>query len=88
MTPATYRGVVRGGTIQLDPATPLPEGTEVVVTPATAPASSGDPAALLMALNAAPPVPAEWMDELEMLIEQGRRPPTIVNPFAKQTGGA
>ena len=78
MTPAIIRGVVRGGTVLLDERSPLPDGTTVVVTPAPeASACRGDPAALLAALKAAPPVPADWVDELEALIEQGRRPPAV-----------
>lgn len=87
MTPVTYRGVVRGGTVLLDETLPLPDGTVVMVTP-TAAASEppGSPAALLAALQAAPPVPPEWVDELEVLIERGRRPPTRVAPFADEPG--
>jgi hypothetical protein len=89
MVPVTYHGVVRGGAVVLDEGTPLPDGTAVVVTPTAAgSASRGDPTALLTALKAAPPVPAEWVDELETLIEQGRRPPTRLDPFADEAGGA
>lgn len=86
MTPVTYRGVVRGGTVLLDEAAPLPDGTVVVVTPAAAVEGRGSPAALLAALGAAPPVPPEWVDELEQLIDQGRRPPTRVDPFPDEPG--
>ncbi|MBM3979611.1 MAG: hypothetical protein FJ304_04880 [Planctomycetes bacterium] len=76
MTPATYHGVVRGGAILLEAPAPLPDGTEVLVTPTTEEAARrGHPTALLAALKVAPAVPAEWVDELEALIEQGRRPP-------------
>lgn len=89
MTPGTIRGVVRGDTVLLDEHSPLPDGTAVTVTPTDEPsASRGDPAALLAALKAAPPVPDEWVDELESLIERGRRPPTRVNPFADDAGNA
>ena len=37
MSPVTYRGVVRGGTIFLDAGSHLPEGSEVVVTPLVTP---------------------------------------------------
>ena len=87
MNPVSYHGVVRGGTVQLDEGAPLPDGTEVVVSPAGGEFETrGDPVALLAALKAAPPVPAEWVDELESLMEQGRRPPTRVNPFADEAG--
>lgn len=87
MIPVIYRGVMRGGNVVLDEAAPLPDGTIVVVTPAT-PVSEdrGSPAALLAALRAAPPVPSEWVDELELFIDQGRRPPTRVAPFTDEPG--
>ena len=74
MTQTAYRGVVRGGVVLLDHGTPLPEGTEVVVTPVSAP--RGSPAAILAALEKLPKVPPEWVDELEQLIAEGRRPPS------------
>jgi hypothetical protein len=87
MTPATIRGVVRGDTVLLDELSPLPDGTPVIVTPAAdESATRGDPAALLAALKAAPPVPGEWVDELESLIEQGRRPPARPNHFTDEPG--
>lgn len=87
MTPAAYRGVVRDGAVLLDEGSALPDGTEVIVTPTVGGAAGrGDPAALLAALKDTPPVPREWVDELESLIEQGRRPPTRANPFADEPG--
>jgi hypothetical protein len=86
MTTNGYRGVVRGGIVVLleaDP--PLAEGAEVLVTPLAG--TPGSPAAVLAALAASPPVPAEWVDELEQLISQGRRPPTRKDPFADEAGG-
>lgn len=89
MTTASYHGVVRGGTIQLQDAGPLPDGTEVVVTPAdSASESRGNPAALLAALKAAPAVPCEWVDELDAMIEQGQRPPARPNLFTDEPGSA
>jgi len=80
-----YRGVVRGGTVVfLEKAPPLAEGTEVLVTPVTG--TPGSPAAVLAALATSPQVPAEWVDELEQLIAQGRRPPTRHDPFADELG--
>jgi hypothetical protein len=58
----------------LEQGTPFPEGTEVLVTPVNAPCGSG--AALVAALESAPKVPAEWVDELEQLIAEGQRPPS------------
>jgi hypothetical protein len=74
MTQTAYRGVVRGGVVLLDPGMPLTEGTEVLVTPVSAP--RGSPAAILAAVENSPKVPAEWVDELEQLIAKGRRPPS------------
>jgi hypothetical protein len=86
MTNEAYRGVVRGGRVVfLEEDTPLTEGTEVMVTPVASNPSS--PAAVLAALATSPPVPAEWVDELEQLIAQGRRPPTRKDPFADEPGG-
>ena len=73
MTTTAYRGVVRGGVVLLDKDTPLAEGTEVLVTAAAY--APGSPAAILAAMESAPQVPAEWVDELERLIAQGGRAP-------------
>jgi hypothetical protein len=40
MPRTAYRGVVRGGVVLLDPGTALTEGTEVLVTPVSAPRGS------------------------------------------------
>jgi hypothetical protein len=73
MSAATYRGVVRDGLVVLrDQEQPLKEGTEVLVTPVTNPPGSG--AAIIAALDKLPRLPAEWVDELEELIAQGRLP--------------
>jgi hypothetical protein len=37
-------------------------------------ATRGSPAAILAALEKLPKVPPEWVDELEQLIAEGRRP--------------
>jgi hypothetical protein len=85
VTNIAYRGVVRGGVVVLREAeAPLLEGTEVLVTPLTGP--PGSPAAVLAAVEQSPRVPAEWVDELEQLIAQGRRPPTRPDPFADDAG--
>jgi hypothetical protein len=72
--------VVRQGNVLLLEEAPLADGTPVLVTPVVN--GQGTPAALLAALDAAPPVPAAWVDELEQLIAQGQRPPTRDDPFA------
>jgi hypothetical protein len=82
MTGGSYRGVVRGGqVVLLEHEVPLTDGTEVLVTPVPTPGTS---AAVLAALEAAPKVPAAWVEELEHLIEAGHRPPTLENPFAEE----
>jgi hypothetical protein len=66
-------------------APPLSEGTDVPMTPAAG--TPGSPAAVLAAVEGSPPVPVEWVDELEQLIAQGRRPPAHPKPFADQFDG-
>jgi hypothetical protein len=83
MPQMTYRGVMRGGVVLLDPGTPLIEGTEVLVTPVSAP--RGSPAAILAAIESSPKVPPEWVDELEQLIAQGRRPPSPPLEFPEES---
>lgn len=82
MTQTTYHGVMRGGVVLLDQGAPLAEGTEVLVTPVSATLSSG--AALVAALESAPKVPAEWVDELEQLIAEGQRPPSPPPVFSDE----
>jgi len=87
MSQASYRGVVRGGVIHLMDSANLSDGTEVIVTVTpdlNGPRGSG--AAIIAAMKSAPPVPPEWVDELEALIEEGRRPPTRYNPFEDEAG--
>ncbi len=74
MTTTVYRGIVKDGAVVLENDVRLRDGAEVLVTPVAA--RAGTPAALLDALKAAPPVPVEWVDELEQLIAEGRRPPS------------
>lgn len=77
-----YRGVIHGGTVVLlENNMRLTEGTEVVVTPLSA--TPGTPVAVLAAVENAPRVPADWVDELERLIASGKRPPTQQDPFSK-----
>lgn len=72
MTTQSYRGTVRGRTILLDEETPLTEGAAVLVMPVAD--SPGSPAAIIAAIEASPRVPAEWVDKLERMIAEGRRP--------------
>jgi hypothetical protein len=75
MASATYHGVVRGGVILLDDGPPLADGTEVNVTPVA------NGAAIIAALDAGPPVPKEWVEELQRIIDEGQRPPMLGNIF-------
>jgi hypothetical protein len=85
MIRSSYRAVVHGGRIVLlDGDNPLPEGTRVLVTPMGA--EPGTPAAIVAALDAAPKVPKEWVDELERLIREGERPPLRGGVFAEEQG--
>jgi hypothetical protein len=59
---------------------PSADGTEVLVTPVSP--EVGTAAAVLAAVNAAPQVPAAWVDELERLIGEGQRVPTQDDSFA------
>jgi hypothetical protein len=72
----TYRGVVRGKTIELEEPLPFPEGQPVAVSvePLTVPLLPGSPAAILQALREAPPVSWEAVDELERAIEESQLP--------------
>jgi len=84
MTPTAYRGIVSGGVILLEEKAPLTEGTPVLVTPLSGARGSG--AAIAAALKAAPKVPIDWVDELEQLIAEGRRPPAPPALFGGATG--
>jgi hypothetical protein len=80
----TYRDVVRGGKVELlDKGAALREVREVFVTPVSG--MPGSSAAILAALEKSPPVPAEWVGELEQLITQGRRPPARRDPFPEES---
>ena len=85
MARGSYHAVVRSGWIVLlDADNPLPEGTRVLVTPMGA--EPGTPAAIVAALDAAPKVPKEWVDELERLIREGERPPLQGGVFGDSQG--
>ena len=85
MTTEAYRGVVRGGMVVLrEKQMPLTDGTEVLVTPIGG--IVGSPETVLSAVGTSPRVPSEWVDELEEIIAQGRRPPTHNDPFREEPG--
>ncbi|HEX3149890.1 MAG TPA: hypothetical protein VHR66_17570 [Gemmataceae bacterium] len=75
----TFRGIVRGSNIVLLEKGPsLREGTEVLITPIHPPGSA---AAIIAAIESPPHVPSEWVDELELLIAGGARPPAQAPSF-------
>jgi hypothetical protein len=84
MTRTGYHGVVRGGVVLLEEQTPLTEGTQVLVTPVAG--AHGSAAAIVAAMENSPKVPPEWVDELEQLIAQGRRPPAPPVSFLDEPG--
>lgn len=79
MAKSTYRGIVKGGTIVVEEAADLPEGTEVLVT--SLDARRGSPQAVLRAMEDQPHVTPEDVDELMRLIQEGKRPVRYQNPF-------
>ena len=86
MASTTYHGVVRGRTVVFPEGEAVPvEGTEVVVTP-IAP-ERGTAAAVLAAMASTPPVPAEWVEELMRIIEEGKMPVSYENPLGEEAGG-
>ncbi|HET6881690.1 MAG TPA: hypothetical protein VFI31_16120 [Pirellulales bacterium] len=84
MSQQSYHGIIQGGQVRLlDAVSPLPEGTPVLVTALPAPVGTG--AAVIAAVDAAPCVPAAWVDELEQLIRAGEQPADRTNPFAERS---
>ncbi|HEV2948615.1 MAG TPA: hypothetical protein VGX70_14660 [Gemmataceae bacterium] len=82
----TFRGIVKNQAIVLVEGAPvIPEGTEVLITPIDS--TPGSPAAILAAMDSEPHVPSEWVDELEALIADGQRPPSMETPFDDPQGG-
>ena len=70
----TMRGRVTNGDIRLPDAAKLSEGTIVEVTPLREHGSGSPGAAIVAAMEKLPKVPAAWVDDLERLIAEGRRP--------------
>jgi hypothetical protein len=76
---ATYRGIVRGNTVQLETGVNLLDGTEVVVMPVEL--VRGSPQAVLAAMDAPPNLKPEDVQEFRQVIEEGRRPASYEDPF-------
>jgi hypothetical protein len=79
MPVSKHQGVVRGHSIVLDKSAKLRDGTRVLVTPVNE--VRGSPAAILAALAQTPTVNCKDVDELERVIEVGKRPLSTFNPF-------
>jgi hypothetical protein len=79
------QGVVHGGSVILDKEAQFVDGTRVVVMPLNE--IRGTPAAILAALAHAPPVNPKDVDELECLIEAGKRPFSKSNPLSPKRRG-
>jgi hypothetical protein len=75
----TLRGRVENGVVVFQNGGTLADGTLVEVTPLNPKASTG--AALVAAIEAAPRVPPEDVDELENAIEAGKRRVTTSDPW-------
>ncbi len=75
----SYKGVARGRVVQLEGGASLPKGTAVTVL--VEEPTRGSPAAVLDALRRLPdPRPGD-VDELERMIELGKRPAQPVGIF-------
>ena len=86
MSQQSYHGIIQDGQVRLlDAVPPLPEGTPVLVTALPTPSGSG--AAVIAAVDAAPHVPAAWVDELEQLIRASEQPADRSSPFAERSSG-
>ena len=82
METAVWKDIVRGRTVILEEGTVLPEGMEVLVMPLQA--LPGSPQAVLAAMKAEPHLKLEDVNELERLIEVGKRPVSYTSPFQKK----
>ena len=72
----TYRGVVRGKTIEIETGLPYRDGevVSVSVEPTASTVGVGSPQDLLAAMHAEPHLQREDVDALERSIEEGRLP--------------
>ena len=82
MAQPVYKGIVRGKTITLEEPGDLPEGTKVLVT--LLEATKGSPQAVLAAVDAAPHVKPEDVEELTRCIGESKHPVRFDNPFARK----
>jgi len=81
--PMLYRGIVKGKTIELEGPPPFPQGSAVTVSieHCEADLPPGSPSLVRRAMNAAPELSSEDVDELERSIAEGRIPVQNGGPF-------
>ncbi len=70
--PRTVHGQVKNGVVVLQNGVRLPDGTLVQVTPVTQ--ATGDPLAVIAAMEAQPHLSAEDIAELQRALASGKRP--------------
>ncbi len=72
----TYKGVVRGKTIELEEPLPYPEGqlVSILVKPLEGESQAGFPMAIRRVMHEPPHLRWEDVDELERVIQEGRLP--------------
>jgi len=76
----TLHGRVKNGVIVLPMGASLPDGTLVQVTPLHY--ETGNPLAVIAAMEAEPHLCPEDVAELERAIAAGKRPAAAIDPFA------
>lgn len=83
----TYKGIIKGKTIELEEALPYPEGQAVSVSvqPLAEQARAGTPLAVRQAMHEPPHLPAEDVDELERVIRRGQIQVTQGGVFDSQS---
>lgn len=74
-----YRGIVHNGSVHFGAPMPLLDGSLVDVVPIAKPHETTS--AMLETLQKQPPIPLEWVDELEALIAEGDRAGIAFNPL-------
>lgn len=79
----TYRGIVKGKTIQLEEPLPYSEGqlVSVSIEPLRPEVQPGSPVAVLKVMRDLPHLNPKDVDELEKAIEQGRLPVRVQGVF-------
>lgn len=79
----TYRGVVKGKTIELEHALPFPEGQAIQVTVEAERDTPrpGSAEAVRKFLRESTPVDRQDVEEMERLIEEGKLPVKSGGPF-------